>query len=277
MHLLPLSLGRLADLARLPRVGSGSLRFALDAVQLTLFQANTFEATATDTVALARVRGRCVAAADEYPLFNELASAPDTGTTALIPAAVWRRVFAAAKRMTARAANPACRSVAVRIGPAETAFGVTDGQAVWVDRAPNVTGRFPPCNETVERCLAAPASDRVAVDPELFGDVLRVAASFAGETPRVTIETNGPYRPFTLCTEPRDGLEFLGLLMPLMADGPPTPTTTTTTGDAGPSDEERIAALEREVASLKRQRKKLRARIAGREETQQKRGTEEGD
>src|SRR4051812_24600494 len=114
MHLLPLSLGRLADLASRP---STSPRYALDAVFLRLNPDNTFEAVATDTRVLVRVTGPCIAPAADFPLFPELASAPDSGTAALVPVEVWKRAFTWARKLTTRpgVTNPACRCVAVRI------------------------------------------------------------------------------------------------------------------------------------------------------------------
>ena len=111
MHLLPLSLGRLADHADRPGAFAAA-RYATNSVFLRLNGDNTFEAVATNTNALVRVTGPCVALAGEYPLFPELESAPDDGTlSALIPASAWRRSTSSSTR------SGSCRRICWEVAP----------------------------------------------------------------------------------------------------------------------------------------------------------------
>ena len=216
MHLLPLALGHLANLADRPGTG---WKFLTGAILLRVFPDNTFEAVATDTKSLGRARGPCVAPAADYPTFPELADAPDTETTALVPADAWKRAFTWGRKLTERAVvtNPACRAVAVRIGPTETLLVVTDEHNPWFEFAPHVQGHFPPHESIIEKCLQDPPGDRFDVDPLRFATLLRTAAEFAPdrEAPTVTIEPKGPRRPVVVRTGRPDGIEFFGIVMPL--------------------------------------------------------------
>jgi hypothetical protein len=247
MHLLPLSLGRLADLADRRDT---TAKFGLDAVLLRLNADNTFEAVATDAKSLARVTGPCVAPACDFPLFPELADAPDDGTQALIPADVWKRAFTWARKLTVRkdVTNPACRSVAVRIGAQETTFGVSDGEHPWWEAAPNSTGRFPPYADIIARAFTQPAGGPFAADPERLSQLLTLAAEFCPDRGalRVEIEPRTGNTPITMRGGQPGGLEFLGLVMPLTSGSAAPPLPFPSVPDA-----ERLAALEQENESLR--------------------------
>jgi|GEM_PF-7049287 len=219
MHLLPLLLGRLADHA-----DRETAKYALGAVFLRLNNDNTFEAVATDTKTLVRVTGPCVAPPGDYPIFAELAEAPDDGTTALIPVFIWRQAFTWARKLTARmeVTNPACRSVAVRIGPQETTFGVSDGEHPWWERATNSTGRYVPYQDVITKALAEPLNTQFAVDPTRMAQLLTTAADFCqgSSTPRVEIDSRGLNKPVVVRST-HAGMEFLGLIMPLTPEPEP--------------------------------------------------------
>jgi hypothetical protein len=254
VHLLPLSLGRLADLAARPGL---TAKFALDAVLLKLHDDNTFEAVATDAKSLVCVRGLCVAPAADFPLFPELASAPDDGTSALVPAEVWKRVFTWGRKLTTRkdVTNPACRCVAVRIGTSETTFGLSDERNPWSEAAAHVPGRYVPYEEVIANFLQQPLADRfaVSVDPVRLGWLLRIAAEFCDPSaPRADVETHGPQRILTVRAVQPGGIEFFGLLMPLLSDAPVAPT---------PADPERIAVLEQALAAAQTERDELARQV----------------
>src|SRR5262245_8244760 len=124
MHLLPLSLGRLAEHAD----RANRARFATSSVFLRVNTDNTFEAVATDTKVLARVTGPCAGDPAEFPEIPEFATRPDGCETALVPAEFWKRSFAYAKKLTpmSRMTKPWLRCLAVRIGENETSFAATN-------------------------------------------------------------------------------------------------------------------------------------------------------
>jgi hypothetical protein len=252
MHLLPLALGRLADIAdRLDSIG----KFALATVFLKLNADNTFEAVATDTRCLARVTGPCVAPAGDFPLFSELEAAPDDGTTALIPVDVWKRTFAWARKLVGRRTSlpTACRSLAVRMGTRETTLGVSDGEHTWTETATNSLGRYPSYEDIIARTLAGPMGGQFAVDPLLLGQLLTTAAEFCPDRTalRVEIEPRSGNTPIVVRTGQPGGLEFFGLVMPLT----PEPELLTSIA-ADP-----IPALEQENASLRAERDELAQQV----------------
>jgi hypothetical protein len=276
MHLLPLSLGWLAEHAARPSANAG---FALNSIFLRFPGKDTFEAaavhtfeparsmadffpikrldaTATDTSTLVRVTGSCAAPSAEFPLFLELETAADDGTTALIPADVWKRTFLWARKLTGRRTDlpPACRSVAVRIGERETTLGVSDGTNPWFEVVPRAPGQnAPPYEATITELLRRPVSDRFAVDPQLLGDVLRTAIEVGANTggSGVELETRGSRHPLVLRAGQAGRIELFGLLMPIALSAAPVSIP----------DTERLAALEQENASLRGERDELARQV----------------
>jgi hypothetical protein len=252
MHLLPLSLGRLADHTH----ALGTLRYSLEAIYLQLGPGNTFEAVATDSKVLVRVTGPCVADPAAFPEIPEFAAKPDGGTSALIPADAWRRAFNLGQKLAKkpRIGNPATRSVAVRIGESETTLAVANEDYQWCESTPTLTGQFPPYREFIAGC-GGHIRDRLWIDPRLLGAFLRTAAECVVEAkaPGVWIETSGPTRPLLARFVRPDGLEFIGLLMPLVPDDPSPPPS-------GIPD--RYATLERRCESLQSERDELARQVA---------------
>jgi hypothetical protein len=252
MHLLPLSLGVLADIADRP---GATRRFLTDSVFLRVNSDNTFEAVATDTKVLVQVSGPCVAVASSFPEIPEFAAKPDAATIALIPAVFWKRAFTWAKRVTAKVGQdkPALRSIAVRISESETSFATASDDYQWFESVPNTTGRFPPCERVLADCKKP--RDRLEIDPWLLAPLLRVAAETACDpkTAEVILETYGPTKPVVFRAGRGKGLQFVGALMPLTPEVAPIPQTT---------DEERIATLERSVAELQTERDALAKQVA---------------
>jgi hypothetical protein len=257
MHLLPLSLGRLADHA-----GRSGI-FAIDGVLLQRNDDNTFEAVATDTKTLIRVTGPCVAPASDYPMFPELAEATDDYPWAIIPAIGWKRAFTWARKLTARkgVSNPACRSVAVCIGTQETTFGVSDGEHPWWEASPNIVGRYPPYADIIASALAKPISGMFAADALRMSHLLATAAEFADNPSdlRVEIESRGGNNPIVVRSQQPGGVEFLGLVMPLT----PEPKLLTSLEVARMADlEQENATLRAECDELTRQVVLLKAALA---------------
>jgi hypothetical protein len=251
MHLLPLSLGRLAEHA----ARGGSPWFALHGVLLRVSDDNTFEVVATDSRMLTRVTGPCRATPAALPEIPDFDTAPDGQTTALIPADAWRRAFTWARRLTAKAPrdHPAARSVAVRIGGEQTTFGATDGDSGWSEAAQNVSGRYPAYEEMIPP--AGTGRDRLRIDPRLLIEMLRTAAGFTtDERPMVEIETFGGTRPLVIRTGQPGGPQFVGILMPLIGDAAPTAPAA--------DDANRVAALERAYVELLGEREALARRVA---------------
>jgi hypothetical protein len=217
MHLLPLSLGRLAE-----HTTRHGFQYALGCVLLRLNPDNTFEAVATDARMLVRVAGPCVAPADTFPAIPEFDAAPDDRSTALIPAGAWKDAFTMARKLARpRTAAPAVSCVAVRIGETHTTFAAANEYVPWVESVANVNGRFPPY-EDILAALPRARQDRLVLDPGLMTSLMETAAAFCGEDdpyrPRVKVETRGPAKPVVLRAGFGDGPRFTGILMPIAAD-----------------------------------------------------------
>ena len=214
MHLLPLSLGRLADHA-----ARSDFRFAMSGVLLRVRDDNTFEAVATDARVLARATGPCVADPSAFPSIPALADAPDGLTEALIPPDTWKRAFTWARKLIGgtKPDNPAAHSVAVRVGGERTTFGVSDGEHPWTEAAANISGRFPPYEDILRALPRGGGRDRIVVDPGLLAQVLLTAGEFSPdrESPEVDVETFGQGRPVVVRAGRPGGVEFVGLVMPL--------------------------------------------------------------
>jgi hypothetical protein len=265
MHLLPLSLGRLAEHAdRTPP----QPRYATQSVFLRVNADNTFEAVATDTKSLAHVTGPCAGDPAEFPEIPEFAARPDGGVSALVPAEFWKRSFAWAKKLTpmSRMTKPWLRCVAVRLGQSETSFAATNDVSPWCDFAANNEGRFPNYAEVIRGVEQKPPGGRASVDPRRFAELLRTAAEFCPDptAPSVDVEWRGPRTPVVVRAGKADGLQFLGLLMPLFTGVPPTPVATDAERDPVAALERRCAELEAEKNALARQVEELKAGLGRR-------------
>jgi hypothetical protein len=218
MHLLPLSLGRLAEHAD----RSLTPRFATNAVLLRVQADNTFEAVATDSKTLVRVTGPCAGDPAAFPDIPEFATRPDGCETALVPADFWKSSFAWAKKLT-RMTNPELRCIAVKLGATETSFAAAGEGDPWVDSAENVTGRYPNHAAVLDALIRKPAADAFAADPKRLAELARTAAEFSAnaDDPRVEVETRGAGSPVLLRAGAPGGVEFVGLVMPLFAGAPP--------------------------------------------------------
>jgi hypothetical protein len=251
MHLLPLSLGRLADLAdRTDRT-----RFATSCVFLRVNPDNTFEAVATDTKVLARVTGPCVGHSSAFPASPEFAARPDGAATALIPAEFWRTAFTWGRKLAgkSRGENSPPKCVAVRVGETETAFAAANEYYQWCESVENGTGRYPPYRDVLARA-AKESRDRLEVDPLLLGELLRVATDCNSDPkfPTARMESNGPQSPLRLSFA-RGEMAFEGILMPVTPVGDPLPRTEL---------EKRCAELTAERDALAEEVQALKAALA---------------
>jgi hypothetical protein len=213
VHLLPLNLGRLAEHA-----GDGrASRFALDGVLVEFLEGNRYAATATDTKVLVRVEGDCAAHPDEFPLscVPALAHAPNGASKALVPARAWRESFKKAKSLTRKTRQTALRSLAVVVHEQVTTFAATDSEAAVCESTPNLTGKFAPYQDILEKTRKdGPCRLRVAVDPRMLAQLLQTAAEFAGdECHRVEFEFRFPV------PEPAEGEEPAGGGRPAGGEG----------------------------------------------------------
>jgi hypothetical protein len=251
MHLLPLSLFRLAEHA--DRIDTA--RFALNGVLLRVCDDNTFEAVATDGKVLSWVTGPCVGPPEPRPEIPDFDTTPDGGSTAIVPADAWKRAFGWARKLAAKAPpdNPSLRSVAVRIGTALTTFGASAGEYGWCESVENVIGRYPPYTDVIPP--RGTGRDRFRVDPGLLSELLRTAAAFSpNDLPSVDIETHGEARPVVVRARTPGGVEFVGLVMPLVPD----PAATVPPAD----DADRVHNLQRLCTSLLAERDTLARRVA---------------
>lgn len=213
MHLLPPTLARLADVAD----KHDSTRFTLSNVRLELKPDGSFVADATDSKRLIRVTGPGVdrdTIAREYPTFPAIESAPNGATAALVPAAAWRKAFAAAEKHTRKVKKrPVLQTVAVVAGDRVTTFGATDGAAPMCETVPNGEGRFPPVPDILRQ--GKRARQLFTVDAALLADQLRAFADVCG----------GDVAPVTFSHEKQGRTVFLraatgslavdGVIMPL--------------------------------------------------------------
>ncbi len=258
MHLLPLSLGRLAD--HCPR--AGGMRYVLDAVFLRVNPDNTFEAVATDTKVLIRVTGPCVADPASFPEIPEFDAKPDGATSALIPATFWKRAFTWARKLTGKSSgnNPSPKCVAVRIGETETAFAAGNERYQWCESTANRTGRFP----SYENLLTAGSStprERIEVDPILLAGFFLTAAEFSSDPslPSLTVETYGSTKPIRVWGKQPGGWEVVGVVMPLIPSSPPQQPELQI--ERKPDSEE-VAELRTERDALAEKVRELKAALA---------------
>lgn len=247
MHLLPPTLAKLADMAE-----DCTGKFALGHVHLRVHADDTFTAEATDTKALLRVSGPCVAPATDYPdSIAGLAAAPNTGTESLVPAAAWKKTFQAARKLTGRRGVPtALQSVAVKIGPTVTTFAATDAVGQQCETVENGAGKFPPIDSILEKMRGGKPKVVFAVDPLRLADLLRAVAEVACDQDdmRVEFEVNDPNRAITIRTRPRsrDGVRADAVIMPLAVEDTASPSRS----EDGPESPPEVVELEKQLGNL---------------------------
>src|SRR5262249_40784974 len=128
-----------------------------------------------------------------------------------------------------------------------------DGEHPWSETAENITGRYPSYEEVIP--ARGTGRDRFRVDPGMLADLLRTAAAFSpNDLPSLEIETHGDGRPVVVRAGTPGGVEFVGLVMPLVPD--PTPTVPPT------DDADRVRNLQRLCTWLLRDRDALARRGA---------------
>lgn len=211
IHLLPLSLGRLAEHTDDSRIGG---RFALAGVQVS-FDGNNFVAESTDTKMLARIEGPC-GDADDYPTdcVPGLGSSPNGATRSIIPAKTWAKVFKQANGMKFRRAAAKLATVACVVGDNVTTFGATDTESRMCEQTMNMEGRFPPTVDIIKQCQKL-ATMTFAVDPAMLIELLKTAQKIGAE--RVTFQVTDGSKPILLHST--DGtIKFTGIIMPLAPD-----------------------------------------------------------
>ena len=213
MRLLPTDLSALSD------VTGDNTRFSTAAVHLVLHGDNTYVAEATDTKVAVRVAGPCVANPDDYPDIPALAAAPNGKAEGLIPAAVWKKTFAAAAKHTRRGHRAELKSVATKVGAELATFGYTDLDSSPVESTRMVEGRFPPLGDIIPPPMTG--RDLVAVDADRLADVLKAMAKLAphgGNFPVVHLETYGSGKPLRLVANGEDGRTVTAIVMPIQSD-----------------------------------------------------------
>lgn len=217
MHLLPLTLGKLADQTD----KRDSTRFALSGVHLIVGRAqgvgaNTFTAEVTDSKQLIRVSGPCSGQPDEYPEHPGLATAPNGAFEALIPAETWRRAFVTAVKTTKKAKYKASilQSVAVKVGEHVTTFAATDLDSYPVEQTKNMDGKYPPVNDILRQTRKSKFA--FAADPKILAGVLETLATFTeAGSGRVEFYVSQPGKPLYIKAINPDGLNVESVVMPL--------------------------------------------------------------
>jgi hypothetical protein len=198
MNLLPQSLGKLADIA-----DRNSTRPGLHGIQLRTAADGTFTAAATDGHVGLIVTGPRSDDAG-YPVSAVLAAEPNGELSALIPAEIWKREFAAAVKLTKKA-KPALRALAVSIGKTLTTLAAVDDHGASTYAQPiNIDARFPSLSDVIPASSKARAA--VRLDPWQLAALLEIVghvtdAGTPGNNPgivlgihdlnRITVQTNG--------------------------------------------------------------------------------------
>jgi hypothetical protein len=258
MHLLPTTLGRLADLAQEP-----SRRWVTSAVHLRVREDNSFVAEATDTKCLLRVTGPCVAPASEFPdSVPGLNTAPNGQASALVPAAAWKKTFAAARKLTARVRNGPMAAVAVKIGEKVTTFGATNAASHQCESVENGDGKFPPTDDILDARRDGAVKMAFAVDPLILADLLRTIAdtTCSEDDMRVEFEVKNPNRAITVrAANHRTGLRAHAIIMPLTAGGP-TGQTDGAGDDAGEPATD-VVAREKRLGTVTAERDALKEHV----------------
>lgn len=205
MILLPTNLAPVAAVADRPGRGS---RFATSGVRVEK-RGDTVVVQATDTKSAIEVRIPA-AGIDGFPL--DLGAGGDTGT---VPAAFWAETFAAAQKMTRRAA-PECQQIAARFNADTATFGATDSERTAQPGCRLVEGRYPPLSDVIASASKEPAVT-VSVDPKQLANLLNTLAKLAdADTPRVNIEIRDTRPIVVRVPAPADGLtSVVGLLVQL--------------------------------------------------------------
>lgn len=218
VHLLPLSLGRLAEHAEQKDSGR---RFVLTGIRLRFNPDGSFIAEATDTKQAARITGTVEQSPDApYPELPALVSAPNGATDVLIPGAAWRKAFATATKLTkprAVSSKPILRHVAAVTGSEVTTFGATDTETVQVDTVRNLEGRFPTTDDVFNQAADRYPIATVRINPAYLIEILKTAMALTTDDDKaVELEIHGPGQPVVVKAKGyRTSMEFTGLVQPL--------------------------------------------------------------
>jgi hypothetical protein len=243
MHKLPTNLAPLADIA-----ADQDSRFAFSGISLRVDGRNRFEAAATDGRRLLVITGPCVGDAKDFPA-GPIHDAPNGEASAIVPAAAWKKTFAAAAKLTGKRQlmhRPDLRAVAVQIGKNVTSFAATDLDASTFDQPKNLDAKFPPYKQILPDPDKAKATLRVSA-PEL-AELLRAAAHFTpDDTDFVTLEV---HKRFLAVRCEANGQRAVGIQSidtdPLPAkkgEKQPEPELELPPAAAGPADAAEVARL----------------------------------
>lgn len=260
MHLLPKTLGPLADLT-----GESHAKFTATAgVRLQLALDNSFIAEATNGRYALRVSGPCESA-DDYPSIPLLASAPNGKLESIVMAGDWKKAFADASKLRCR--KPFVRdNLAVVIGENETSFAATDLDKIAFHQPKNVAGRFVNIAQVIPQASKAMAS--FDIDPGLMAKLLGVMDKIGSdEERRVTVELHGSRQAGTTMLALRgrraNGLTMEAAMVPLGNGKPNKPVEIEESSEAVVIEQQlsRIAHLRERVAELEAERDALKAQL----------------
>jgi hypothetical protein len=231
MRFLPPNVGAIVNAA-----SKADTKYAITGVSYSELPDGRYELAATDTRILAVITGPSIPAGDSgHPCTPKLASAPNSGTAAIIPADTFAAMLKAspAQRKAAKRA-PALASTGVVVGtsefcspsgqylPAPVTFGKSDGAAEVIATHDAIVGRFPPFKDVIP---SGRPVVRVKFAIELLQRLLS-AAEAIGDTVIVDIMDDKGEKPVLMrnskyATKNGELTEqtFMGLVMPLsMAD-----------------------------------------------------------
>ena len=203
-QLIPANLSAIADCA-----AKESTRYAMTGIRLEL-EEGKYTAAATNSKILAIVEGPSADYA-ELPPIAGLESAPNSATSALIPAKDWKenlKPLAKNKKY-----KPILQNTAVVLSDHVTTFGRTDLDRQLVQSAKNVDGRFPPYKEIVPK---QPCKTTVTLDAYLLATLAKTAAAFNNDDQNgIEIGITDSTKPVTIKTKNATGQVFTGLIMPM--------------------------------------------------------------
>lgn len=214
-HLLPLNLGRVAEIAD----RDNSTRFALSGVHVVLNPDNTYVVEATDSKSFVRVTGPCNGSADEYPsgAIPQLEAAGNRRADALLPGDQWKEIFARATKLTRKSIKPILKSVAVKIGPNAATLAMTNIEQSPCESVRLVEGRFPPTDHILGQS-EKDGKPLFSVNAKRLKELLQVLIAFSGGDAadyRVDFSSAGLGKPILIKTRNGEGQEAVGIVMPL--------------------------------------------------------------
>jgi DNA polymerase III sliding clamp (beta) subunit (PCNA family) len=202
------------NLASLVKMAGDDTRYSMSGISLSVLPDGRYRAEATNGRYLARVEGT-PDSSDDYPVIPALVSAPNSATSALIPADDWTGAMKSAPKGRKIGARPVLGNVAVVMGEKTTALGTTDCASESVRQAINIEGRYPKTDDVFPAGEPAVTFD---VDPKLLAELLTVAAGIACDSQhnRVTITVYSNRAPILVEAQNASKAQtFRGLVMPL--------------------------------------------------------------